>query len=89
MYRECVGLYGMQPDYFLDQCTIHEALIFLEGARKRGWEQTRMVAYTVAKMLGSNIDEPVDLMRFAWEEEEEETEEDIEALREKIKQIKL
>lgn len=81
----------MQPEYFLDHASLSEVLLFLEGARLRSrdsWEQTRLLGFTIARLMGSEMESPEELLPFPWDEGESEEPEysSIDELRAKIKQ---
>lgn len=59
------------PEYFLDHMTKYEAAILVEESNaqyKECWERERFNAYITALSAGAEIDSPLDLICFAWEE---------------------
>lgn len=38
------------------------------------WEQTRFICFITAKSMGAKFNSPAELMRFAWEKQEEKAE---------------
>lgn len=69
----------MDSRYFLDEASLDEVILFLEGAEKRernGWEQTRMLMVTVANSAGAKINDMQSWLPFPWDKVEKENEED-------------
>ena len=80
---------------FLDEMTFYEVSEILKSMpffNKNGWEQARMIAWTIAQANSTKTIDIKDMGRFAWEEEDakpkEITEKEDERLREKAKRIK-
>lgn len=51
LYKICVGEIGIDPYYFMNQATISEMELLIEGYRKRQleeWKRTRFLAYIIA-----------------------------------------
>lgn len=68
LYRYCVGLYGMSPEYFKNELRPREAEAYLEGAgmrRRDGWERARWLL----EPYRTKEDKPV---VFPWEKSTEE-----------------
>lgn len=88
-----VGQGGMDPEYFLNKMSIQEAESFLEGlqnSKRDGWEQSRLIAYMVARVNTTSDIELTDIIRFSWDEKKEKekiTSEEIERLRSMAKEI--
>lgn len=60
------------PEYFMDKMKPYELQVITEGLHLRyrdSWEQTRMIAYTVAQVNSRKRLKPKDIMVFPWEEE--------------------
>ena len=58
-------------------------------AYKDGWEQARLVAYMIAQTNSQKRMKVTDILRFQWDQEQEQTSisnEDIARLRERAKQ---
>lgn len=92
MYQLVVGEGGCPPEYFLRKMGVGEAADFIKGMRRRersAWEQTRLLATTVAKLMGAKDYElPLPWDGEREEEEEEETsEEELTRLREKAREM--
>lgn len=87
-----VGEGGCQPEYFLKKMGVGEAADYIKGLRRRersAWEQTRLLATTVAKLMGAKDYE----LTLPWDDEREEEEdeetsaEELERLREKAREM--
>ena len=92
MYSLVVGEGGCSPEYFFRKMGVAEAADFIKGMRRRersAWEQTRLLATTVAKLMGAKDYE----LQLPWDEEREEEEheetsaEELERLREKAREM--
>lgn len=86
----------MNPVYFLDKASIEEIEDYLEGVAHRprnSWEQTRILAYIVARIGGCNADTAEEFLPLPWDEEDTEAEDmgvdrmELERLRENAKRI--
>lgn len=92
MYSLVVGEGGCSPEYFFRKMGVAEAADYIKGMRRRersAWEQTRLLATTVAKLLGAKDYElqlPWDVEREE-EEREETSAEELERLREKAREM--
>lgn len=87
-----VGECGISPSYFLDQMTVCEVELFLDGYKRRcveSWEQTRMIAYIIAQCNSTKKIKLTDIIRFDWDNKIDNTmnEEDIQRMKEKAKQM--
>ncbi|MBQ8191149.1 MAG: hypothetical protein IJZ45_05235 [Bacteroidaceae bacterium] len=88
-----VGEGGCPPEYFLKKMGVGEAADFIKGLRRRersGWEQTRILATTVAKLMGAKdyeLELPWDKEREDEDEYEETSAEELERLREKAREM--
>lgn len=94
LYEEIVGRGGVSPAYFFDSMSLGECAAFLRGMHRReqdAWERTRMLMYTMCQVNSTKELEPTDVLRFPWDEdapmEDAASEEDIEALRKKAKEL--
>lgn len=75
---------------------IYEVSALLEKMQYRhrdAWEQTRLIMYVIAQSNSKKKLSPEEIMKFPWEDEKgseermpEPTEEEVNALREKMKQ---
>lgn len=87
-----MGEGGLSPDYFLYRMTVTETESFLRGQDRRWrqqWEQTRLLAGTVIKVLtGENIE-----LEFPWDGEftadanNSPTQEELDALRARARML--
>lgn len=87
---------GIEPGYFLDEMEWWELDLMMDAAvlkRKLTWDPARMIAYITAKCSGFK-GSPAKLITFPWddefkkEDEEEEVDPDeLEALRQKVKEL--
>lgn len=86
-----VGEGGLSPDYFLHRMTVTETESFLRGQDRRyrqQWEQTRLLAGTVVKLLtGENIE-----LEYPWDGEcanaaEGPSQEELDALRARARML--
>ena len=81
------------PVYFLKKMGVGEAADYIKGLRRRersGWEQTRILATTVAKLMGAKdyeLELPWDKEREEEDEDEETSAEELERLREKAREM--
>ena len=72
---------------------VGEAADYIKGLRRRersGWEQTRILATTVAKLMGAKdyeLELPWDKEREEEDEDEETSAEELERLREKAREM--
>ena len=88
-----VGEGGCPPEYFLKKMGVGEAADYIKGLRRRersGWEQTRILATTVAKLMGAKdyeLELPWDKEREDEDEYEETSAEELERLREKAREM--
>lgn len=83
VFRVVCGQGGCSPEYFMDRMSIGEAREYMEGVMMRergGWEQTRVMSEILIKVMsGEDVHIPL-----PWDEEkedEETSEEDLDALR--------
>ena len=72
MYGYCVGVIGIDPQYFWDEMSPDEMKAIQESKfehDKTTWEQARMISYwSVVAMNGTDkIKSPKDLFKFPWE----------------------
>lgn len=72
---------------------VSEMLNSMPFFNKNEWEQSRLIAYTIAQSNSSKKLVPQDIMKFEWEGKEQNkaseiTEEDEKRLREKAQRIK-
>ena len=72
--------------YEVDSC-----LKGLSNKNKTGWEQTRFIGYITAQTQSTKKLKPTDILSFDWDKEVDSkksaiTNEDIERLKEKVKQ---
>lgn len=99
MYKAIVVSYKLaSSEYFLNQMQQWEAIELisdLDITDKPTWEQTRLQLYVQAQANSKKRLKPTDVMKFKWEESEEETEhkttidnKEIKALKERAKFIK-
>lgn len=86
----------MSPVYFLDKASIEEIEDYLEGVEGRfrdSWEQTRILAYIVARVGGCDAETAEEFLPLPWDEEDTALEDmgvdrlELEKLREEAKQI--
>ena len=91
MVVEC----GIDPDYFLDRMKWYEVEACIKGLEtknKTSWEQCRFLSYIIAQVNSTKKLKPTDILSFTWDKEEDNkntmiTNEDIERLKNKAKQI--
>ena len=85
----------MDAAHFLDSATFYEVQAFLDGAAKRiysDYNRTRLLMFTVAKALGSEIESPLDLLRLYGDPKAPERHidnDELEKLKQMAKQIEL
>ena len=103
LYEEIVGRGGVSPSHFFYSMTFGEAAAFLRGMQRRDrdrWEQTRRIVHMIAQTNSTKELELVDVMKFAWDEEDDMTQEqkelmqmngemELKDLRERAKRIRL
>lgn len=67
--------YGIvSTEYFLDKMKPYELSIICESLHLRtkdAWEQTRMLSYIMAQVNSKKRLKPTDIIKFAWEKEQE------------------
>lgn len=67
--------YGIvSTEYFLDKMKPYELSIICESLHLRTkdtWEQTRMLGYIMAQVNSKKRLKPTDIIKFAWEKEQE------------------
>lgn len=66
---------GVQPLYFLDEMQPQEldaVLNQFSNNYKNQWEQVRFISYIQASCFASKGLKPQDLIRFTWEQEQQE-----------------
>ena len=66
MYGYCVGVIGIEPDYFLDNMSQDEIGAIMKAKSemdKTTWEQTRLICFYSTK----GFKKPADLFIFNWE----------------------
>ena len=67
-----------------------EHVSLLNYSDKEGWEQTRMLSYTIAQVNSKNTITPQSIMKFPWDEQPQKaevTKEDKERLKKRSKEI--
>ena len=80
-------------DYFLDEMQEYEVNTIIENLPyldRTSWEQHRFQIYSSVQMNSKKKINPTDIMKFAWDNKEEETSitsQEIERLRNKSKEI--
>lgn len=72
IYGYCVGIAGVDPEYFWDRMSQDEVAAIYKArneTEKTGWEQTRLICYwSVVAMNGNKVfKEPGDLFKLPWE----------------------
>lgn len=88
MYQLIVGEGGCSPDYFLNKMSLAETRDYIAGLNRRyrqDWERTRLTAQVFHKVqTGKDLE-----LDFPWEVEEkpQPTEEELDMLREKAKNM--
>jgi len=81
----------IDPIYFLDRMTKYEALILVEEhneQHKERWERERFNAYITALSNGAELEGPMDLICFPWEEKPEQkklSQKEVEARRKRMR----
>jgi len=87
---------GYAPDYVLDKMQWYEinaAMKYSHYSVKDGWEQARLVAYMVAQVNSKRTLEMDEIVKFPWENEDDEpvktsiTKEEIEQLKKEAEQF--
>ena len=74
---------------------VQPLITFMHLKHRDSWEQSRMIAYIIAQVNSRKKLNPTDIIKFAWDNEEEinkETSmsnEDLERLRKKAKEYSL
>ncbi len=70
-----------------------EAVEYVQGAelkKRDGWEQTRFLMYAICQVNSKKKIDPQDILELPWDDlREENTEEEIKALRERVKNFKI
>lgn len=74
---------------------VQPLITFMHLKHRDSWEQSRMIAYIIAQVNSRKKLNPTDIIKFAWDNEEEMNKEtsmsneDIERLRKKAKEYSL
>ena len=98
IYQTLVIQCGLSPDYVLDKMQMYEVqplITSMHLKHRDSWEQSRMIAYIIAQVNSRKKLNPTDIIKFAWDNEEEMNKEtsmsneDIERLRKKAKEYSL
>lgn len=92
MFRLLVIERGFDAEYFMDRMKAYEALEYLASlhyGKKEEWEQARFIAYMVGQVNSTKTLKLTDIIRFPWDEEQEDVidENEIRRLQEKTKLI--
>lgn len=92
MFRLLVIERGFDAEYFMDRMKVYEALECLASlhyVKKEEWEQARFIAYMVGQVNSTKTLKLTDIIRFPWDEEQEDVidENEIRRLQEKTKLI--
>ena len=75
--------------------TFEECAAYLDGihdADKDNWERTRQLMYAIIQVNSTSELKPTDVLRFEWDtqvDDSDESNDDIEEVRERMKNIKL
>lgn len=65
----------MDAAHFMNDATFYEVKAFLDGAAKRiydDYNRTRLLMYTVVKVLGGEAKDPTDLLKLVGDPQKEE-----------------
>lgn len=74
---------------------VQPLITFMHLKHRDSWEQSRMIAYIIAQVNSRKKLNPTDIIKFAWDNEEEMNKEtsmsneDLERLRKKAKEYSL
>lgn len=93
LYRIIVGRGHVSPAYFLDEMSFLEIADYLDGMEqgiRDEWERARMLMWVTAQVNSTDEIEPSDLMRFPWEQDQEDVDDtyEIEELRKRAANFK-
>ena len=82
---------GLQPDYVLDHIQIYELKALMDFGylkNKEDWEQTRFQSCILANCYSTKKLKTTDIVKFSWEEKEQQRKKEVEIDKKKIEQIK-
>lgn len=83
---------GIDAEYFLDRMQSYELDAIINGIENKqrpSWEQTRMIMYMIAQCNSTKSLNPIDILKFNWDEVKEETNwDEVKEAREILKQLK-
>lgn len=83
---------GLQPDYVLDHIQTYELKALMDFGylrNKEDWEQTRFQSYVTAQCQSTKKLQATDIMKFPWEEKEQQSKKEVEIDKKKIERIKM
>lgn len=93
MYRILCVEGRLDPITLLEELRPSEAMehvSLINYSDREGWEQTRMMCYTIAQVNSKNTIDPKSIMKFPWDEQPQKVEvtaEDKERLKKRSEEI--